>query len=181
MKRMLLVFAVCIGMISCNSDSKPASPNTDSTVSKEAIVYPFVPKYSLKWQPGDEKNALIVLNCLKNYNAGDMKAAFADIADTVEFIKDQFYFKGSKDSLEAIVGAGRKEMAIVSKVFDAWITTYYPEKDDTWVTLWYTETWIDKKGKTDSLYYVDDVLVKNGKMVVYDEKQRQFPAATVKK
>ena len=67
------------------------------------------------------------------------------------------------------------DFASVSKVFDTWITTFYPGNKDTWVTLWYTEYWTDKKGKTDSLYYADDVLIKNGKIVVYDEKQRLFP------
>jgi hypothetical protein len=55
------------------------------------------------------------------------------------------------------------------------MTLYYPDKDDTWVTLWYTEKMTDKQGKVDSIYYTDDVLVKNGKIVHYDEKQRLFP------
>jgi len=46
--------------------------------------------------------------------------------------------------------------------------------DENWVTLWYTEIMTDKKGKVDSIYYTDDVLAKNGKILVYDEKQRRF-------
>jgi hypothetical protein len=38
----------------------------------------------------------------------------------------------------------------------------------------------DKKGKIDSIYYTDDVLVKNQKIVVYDEKQRRFPGSDAK-
>ena len=99
----------------------------------------------------------------------------------MEFIKDGFHFKGNRDSLAVITAESRAEMATVSKEFDTWLTTFYPEKNDTWVTLWYTERWTDKKGKMDSLYYTDDVLFKNGKIVVYDEKQRQFPAPMAKK
>jgi len=135
----------------------------------------------LNWQPGDEKNALIVLNCLKNYVSGDMNGALANFADTVLFLGDDFHFSGSKDSLKTIISAESNELASVSKVFDTWLTTYYPDKDDTWVTLWYTETWTDKKGKTDSLYYTDDVLIKNGKIKKYDEKIRHFPKTVVKK
>jgi hypothetical protein len=182
MKQTLLLAALCGGLIlSCNTASTPPTTKSDNAVAKEVIQYPFTSKYSLNWQPGDEKNALIVLNCLKHYNDGDIKGAFADIADTIEFIRDGFRFKGSKDSLAAIVAAGRAEMASVTKVFDTWLTAYYPDKQDTWVTLWYTETWTDKKGKTDSLYYTDDVLIKNGKIVEYDEKQRQFPKPVAKK
>jgi len=181
MKLSLLLIALCIGCISCNTETKPAEPKTDSLMVKEDILYPFTPKYSLKWQPGDEKNALMVLKCLKHYVDGNIRETFADFADTVTFIADKFHFKGSKDSLAAIIGAGRAEYASLNKVFDTWITTYYPDRDDTWVTLWYTEIWTDKKGRTDSLYYTDDVLIKNGKILEYDEKQRQFPAPATKK
>ncbi len=72
-------------------------------------------------------------------------------------------------------------MATLSKTFDTCITTYYPDKKETWVTLWYQEKWTDKKGKADSLYYADDVLLKNGKILVYDEKGRHYPAPMAKK
>jgi hypothetical protein len=182
MKQTLFLATLCTVLIlSCNSESKPATVKTDSAVAKEPIVYPFTPKYSLNWQPGDEKNALIVLNCLKHYVDGDMKGAFADLADTVDFYSDGFHFKGSKDSLQAIIGAERNALASVSKSFDTWLTAYYPDNGDTWVTLWYTETTTDKKGKTDSLFYVDDVLVKNGKIHEYDEKIRHYPKPVAKK
>jgi len=181
MKHSLFLIIFCIGLFSCNTSPKTEIAKSDSVVSGETLIYPFTPKYSLKWQPGDEKYALMVLNCLKHFDDGDMKGTFADFADTVEFIKDGFHFKGNRDSLAVITAESRAEMATVSKEFDTWLTTFYPEKNDTWVTLWYTERWTDKKGKMDSLYYTDDVLFKNGKIVVYDEKQRQFPAPMAKK
>jgi hypothetical protein len=181
MKLSLLLIGLCIGFFSCNTEPNHVESKFDSPVAKETIVYPFTPKYSLNWQPGDEKNALMVLNCLKHYVDGDIKGTLADFADTVEFIGDKFHFRGTKDSLETILAAIRSEMTSVSKVFDTWLTTFYPDKNDTWVTLWYTEKYTDKKGKTDSLYYTDDVLIKNGKIVEYDEKQRLFPVPSTKK
>ena len=178
---LLLATLFSVILLSCQTDTKPATDKKDSTMAKEPIIYPFTPKYSLNWQPGDEKNALIVLNCLKHYVDGDMTGTFADFADSVEFYADDFHFKGTKDSLATIISAGRNDLASVSKVFDTWLTAYYPDKDDTWVTLWYTETTTDKKGKTDSLIYVDDVLIKNGKIREYDEKIRNFPKPVVKK
>ncbi|HEY4965015.1 MAG TPA: hypothetical protein VII28_01390 [Puia sp.] len=182
MKPFFFPAAFCaIVFAGCQSESKPAVVKSDTAVSKEPIIYPFTPKYSLNWQPGDEKNALMVLNCLKHYVDGDLKGALTDFADTVVFYSDGFHFQGSKDSLGTIIAAERKELASVSKNFDTWATLYYPDKDDTWVTLWYTETWTDKKGKTDSLNYVDDVLIKNGKIREYDEKVRHFPPPPVAK
>ena len=156
------------------TNSSQSEAKTDSAVTKEQLSYPFTAKYSINWRPGDEKNALLVLNCLKKYVDGDIKGCISYFADTSEFIADKFYFKGSRDSLENVIRSMRHASAAVSKNFDSWMTLYYPDKDDTWVTLWYTEKMTDKQGKVDSIYYTDDVLVKNGKILLYDEKQRLF-------
>lgn len=182
MKPILFLVEICaITFLSCQSESKPATAHNDSSVVKVPLTYPFTPKYSIKWQPGDQKNALMVLNCLKHYVDGDMKGTFTDMADTVDFYTDYFHFRGSKDSLQTILAAERNEMAFISKSIDTWLTAYYPDKDETWVTVWYTEITKDKKGKTDSLIYSDDALIKNGKIREYDAKLRHFPKVSEKK
>jgi hypothetical protein len=175
-----ILFVLSIVFFSCKNKSS-TDQTTGSTTKKDTLNYPFKARYSINWQPGDEKNALIVLNCLKKYVAGDVKGAVENFADTVIFIGDQFYFSGKKDSLVKILEQTRGDMAIVSKEFDSWMTTYYPDKKDTWVTLWYTEKWTDKKGKKDSVYYVDDVMLRNGKILTYDEKIRRFAEPIAKK
>jgi hypothetical protein len=167
-------------LLSCHPGHPTESTTSAGNIKKDSIIYPFTPRYSINWQPGDEKNALMVLNCLKNYVAGDLRATLKDFSDTTEFVADNFHFRGPKDSLAILLGQTRSEMVRLSKDFDSWMTTYYPDKNDTWVTLWYKETWTDKKGKTDSLFYTDDVLIKNGKIVLYDEKQRRPPLAESK-
>src|ERR1043165_2438371 len=175
MKQALLLFILSIFLFGCNSNSNQSQPRSDSAVAKEQLSYPFTPKYSINWRPGDEKNALLVLNCLRKYVDGDIKGCVSYFADTSEFVADKFYFRGSRDSLEAVIGSMRNASTSVSKDFDSWMTLYYPDKDDTWVTLWYKEIMTDRQGKVDSIYYTDDVLVKNGKIVEYDEKQRLYP------
>lgn len=172
MKQTLFLAALCFMLFSCQT--KTVTQQDPDTAAQ--LNYPFTAKHSLKWQPGDEKNAFIVLDCLKHYVAGDMKGAIQNFADTTTFITDDFYFNGKKDSLATILGQVRGDMANISKSFDRWITTYYPDSKETHVVLWYQEKWTDKKGKTDSLYYCDDVLLKQGKILVYDEKLRHYPA-----
>jgi len=164
-------------MFSCKSKPGADATATDTTAK---LNYPFTPRYSIKWQPGDEKNALMVLNSLKKYLDGDIKGCAEAFADTSEFIADQFYFKGSKDNLIKMVTDMRSASTSVSKDFDSWMTTYYPDKKETWVTLWYTERMTDKSGKKDSLYYVDDVMIKDGKIRIYDEKMRRFAPSAKK-
>lgn len=175
MKKYLLFAFLSVVFFSCNNEPKTVEVTTNSVAKKDSLTFPFTAKYSLNWQPGDERNALLVLNCLQKYVAGDVKGCVAAFADTAEFKADNFDYKGSRDSLEPIIAAMRGASVSVSKVFDSWMTTYYPDKKETWVTLWYTEKMTDKNGKRDSIYYTDDVLVKNGKIVLYDEKQRRFP------
>ncbi len=67
-------------------------------------------------------------------------------------------------------------MATVSKTFENWTTSYDPDSKQSSVRLWYMEKWTDKKGKKDSLYYTDDVLLKDGKILMYDEKIRHYPS-----
>ena len=169
MKTFILILVTCFIIGGCKQTTKTTEVKNDS------LQYPFAHKYSINWQPGDEKNAVLVLNCLKKYVDGDIKGCTAYFADTCEFIADKFHFKGSRDSLTKIIGDIRNATSSVSKNFDTWMTVYYPDQKDTWVTLWYTEKTTDKKGKKDSIFFTDDVLVKNGKIVHYDEKQRLFP------
>lgn len=174
MKQVLVLFVFLVVIFGCNSNSTQPTVKTDSAVTSEPLSYPFTPKYSINWRPGDERNALLVLNCLKKYVDGDIKGCVSYFADTSEFVADKFYFRGRRDSLESVIGAMRNASTSVSKNFDSWMTLYYPDKDATWVTLWYTEVMTDKQGKVDSIYYTDDVLVKNGKILHYDEKQRLY-------
>ncbi|HSZ87136.1 MAG TPA: hypothetical protein VK787_13980 [Puia sp.] len=181
MKQHLLLIFLCVAFFSCNTEAKKDEVKTDSAAPKEALIYPFIPKYSINWQQGDEKNAVIALTAFKKYLDGDVKGCFDSFADSIEFIADKFYYKGKKDSLMAMMVPMRASLSSASAVVDTWLTAYYPEKKDTWVTVWSTETWTDKKGKTDSAYLVDDIQMKDGKILQIDEKQRLFPETPKKK
>jgi hypothetical protein len=182
MKQSLLFIFLSVVFFGCGSEPKQDQPKTDSAAAKKGpLVYPFTAKYSLNWQPGDEKNAVLALTAFKKYVDGDVKGCFEYFADSIQFIADKFYFKGKKDSLVAMMTPMRAELASMSVQPDTWLTTYYPDKDDTWVTVWSTQKWTDKKGKMDSIYFVDDILIKDGKIAEVDEKQRQYPVPKMKK
>ncbi|HLX91920.1 MAG TPA: hypothetical protein VKR32_09570 [Puia sp.] len=174
MKILMSFFALILLISSCTNSANQA--NIDSSGEKDTINYPFKTNSSANYVPGDKKNIVLVLNCLQKYIDNDIKGCVSYFADSAEFIADRFDFKGSRDSLQTIIAAMRGASASVSKNFDTWAALYYPDVNENWVTLWYTEVMKDKNGKIDSIYYTDDVLLKNGKIVLYDEKQRLFPA-----
>jgi hypothetical protein len=175
MKHLPLLALVCFLMVSCNNQPKSTAENSDSTAKKEALNYPFTPKFSIKWQPGDEKNAVFVLNSLKKFVDGDVAGSMESFADSTTFIADKYEFHGKKDSLKAILAAQRAMLNGITVEPDTWLTVYYPDSNETWVTVWYKQSWADKNGKKDSAYYVDDVLVVNNKIAEIDEKQRLYP------
>ena len=177
MKYLLLLTIVGLLFFSCRDSHSVRFEKTDAT----KLNYPFRPGYSINWQPGDEKNALIVLNSLKKYTAGDIKGAFENYADTVTFLGDNFYFKGKKDSLIKIFARERGKYASLTEDFASWITVYYPDKKCNWVSVWFTEKWTDKKGIKDSMFFADVVQVQNGKIIQYNENVRHFVTPTAKK
>jgi len=183
MKNALLLVLLSIVSFSCGSGPKQEEVKAaDSTATtKEPLVYPFTSKYSLNWKPGDEKYAVMALTSFKKFVDGDVKGSFDYFADSIEFIADKFHFSGKKDSLMAMMIPMRAQWTSMSVQPDTWVTIYYPDQNDTWVTVWSTQKWTDKKGKMDSIYIVDDILIKDGKIREVDEKQRAYPAAQTKK
>jgi hypothetical protein len=182
MKQSLLLIFSSMVLFACSGDeSKQVEAKTDSAAKKEPLSYPFTAKYSLNWQPGDEQNAVVALNSLKKYVDGDVKGSFEYAADSIIYIADKFYFKGTKDSLEALMTPMRAQLISMSFQPDTWLTAYYPEKKDTWVTIWGVQKWTDKKGKIDSFYLTDDIRVKDGKILEIDEKMRLYPEPRKKK
>jgi hypothetical protein len=181
MKNLFIVLVLSAFIIyGCNNQQTASTtPNPDSTATtsakKEVLNYPYKAKYSLNWQPGDEKNAVIALQSMKTFNDGDIAGSVKDFADSAEIILDRVHFTASRDSIKNFFASYRKRFKEINVFPDTWLTTYYPDKKDTWVTIWYTQTWTDIKGKADSAYYTDDLLINDGKIRVLDEKQRLFP------
>ena len=57
-----------------------------------------------------------------------------------------------------------------------WVSVISKDKEHEWVTLWYKQINTMKDGTVDSLSVIDDLKIKNGKVVILDEKVQKFPA-----
>ena len=179
MKKIMLIPMTISMLIACNpnqqqaKEEKPA--DSSAAVQKMAVTYPFSHKYSINWQPGDDKITLMVLETFKKYVDGDVAGAMENFGDTIELNFDYYHYRGPRDSVKAMFTAERANMATDIVEHDTWLGAYYPDYKATWVTMWYKEKWTDKKGKMDSAYHADDIMVKDGKILEIDGKMRHFP------
>ena len=123
---------------------------------------------------GDPQNTLLVLNAYKAYETGNVDDALKYFADTVHIVADNFDRHLPKDSMAAMIKAEMAGRTTKLRMGD-WESVISKDKKTQYVSLWYVQTMTDKSGKVDSIYMMDDVEIKDGKIVSIDGKQRRFP------
>jgi hypothetical protein len=55
-----------------------------------------------------------------------------------------------------------------------WESVVSKTDKDQWVTIWYKQTFIDLKGKTDSMEVINDFQMKDGRIATLNEYVRHF-------
>lgn len=182
MKQLILICCVAC-MAACNNatttDTKPADSTTAATTTASPITgYPYTLKEPYaNWQPGDQQHAVNVTKALQAYEKGDVPACMAYFADSVVLRFDYLDTKLSKDSLQKFFTAQRNGYTNMEVTMSDWESVISENKKAEYVTMWYKEKWVDKKGKADSLRVVDDCKIVNGKITELDEKIQHFPVA----
>jgi hypothetical protein len=184
MKTFVSIACLILLVTACNTPEKRAeSMNADSSKapmesSTEDVSYPYtLNKPYRNWQPGDKKNTAIVLNMLKAWETKNVAECASYFGDSVDLYVDYFHKVIPHDSLPNMLQHSWQDYASVNLKMDDWESVRSEDKKDEWVTVWYNQTWTDKKGKTDSLAIVNDARIVNGKIVVFDEKVRHFPSS----
>ena len=179
MKKVFLIFGTAILFIACN-DKKEAdgTASEKDATSTEQINYAYTPSNHPpdNWDIGDMKNVAIVLNSLKAWEEGNVDECLTAFADSVRWTADKKKKKMSKAELRDFFNEYRPNLSSVKIVMDDYESVISKDKKDEWVSMWYKEITTDKDGKTDSLYYMDDAKIENGKIVLIDSKHRRFPA-----
>ncbi|TWV93343.1 hypothetical protein [Chitinophaga pinensis] len=108
-----------------------------------------------------------------NKNVAECASYFGD---SVRLQLDYFQKVVRHDSLPAMLEQSLADFASVKIEMDDWESVISKDQQEEWVTLWYKQSWVDKKGKADSLAITDDAKIVNGKIVLFDEKIRHFPS-----
>ncbi|HEY4966751.1 MAG TPA: hypothetical protein VII28_10145 [Puia sp.] len=178
MRKFLYALFVPLIFLACKDSSTPpaAAPaaGNDSAVAA-VITMPYVAAYSSNFVPGKQADVLTVLNNYKAWETNDMKALRATTWDsiTIDF-PDGSRMSGTSDSLVKMAAKFRDSLSKVVLTFDAWVSNHSVDKNQDWVNVWYKEIDYRKSGKVDSMYYEDDNLLRDGKIVYTSSHSSKF-------
>jgi hypothetical protein len=178
MKKLIFLFLAPALLLACNSPAPSSASSADSKkdTTSEVLNYPYTISHPGDyWEPGDQKNALMVLNSLKAFENGNTDEAANAFGDSVSWRFDYFDKKVSKDTLKAMFKNFRAGFKKIEIRMHDWESVISKDKKEQYVSLWYTQVMEDNKGKIDSVYTMNDLKIENGKISELDEKFRQFP------
>ena len=173
----LIALAFTGVLLSCGSETKDASTKEEVKSEPTAnltYAYPLKDRPADNWDRGDQKNVVLVLNSLKAFENNNIDEAIANFADSVQLYFDGFEAKLSKDSTKSFLQAARNGVKTLVIEMEDYETVISKDKKSEWVSLWYKEKFTDTKGVTDSIFYMDDVRIINGKIATIDEKSRKY-------
>jgi len=174
MKKMTLVLIATIAFISCNNGgTETKEPAKDSTAASHPN-YPYTIKQPDNWQTGSSENTMVALGALRAYEDGNVAESMKYFGDSVHLQFDAMDTTLSNDSMKTMFTKERSELKNMNVKMDDWESVISNDKKEEWVTLWYRQSWEDMKGKKDSADIVDDMNIKNGKIVRLDEYTRKL-------
>ena len=171
----LLAFMSC-NQASTTSESADTSKPADAAV-EESVTYAYTIEDPDQWEWGSKKNSETALNALKGFETGDIAGTMKYWGDSVRLEFDNYEKKLSNDSVKALFTSWRgnyKDIKIKMEDFESVISK---DKEKEYVSLWYTEYTTDTKGVQDSVECMDDLLFKDGKIVMLSEKRRKLGPA----
>ena len=181
MKRLILFLLTGIAC-SCNNGGTTTKEATkDSTMKDSAATttatkmnYPYTIEHPDYWEEGSTANTMIVLNSLKAFQDGNVAEAMKDFGDSIHLQFDALDKKMTKDSVKTMFTTMRNGYKSIDVKMNDWESVVSKDKKEEWVTMWYRQKWEDMKGKKDSADFIDDLQLKNGKIMRLSEYTRKL-------
>ena len=179
MKKLILIFFAGLFFTSCNNkgtSTNEATKDTSATAvtGTQKMNYPYTIEHPDNWEIGSKENTMNALMALKSFENENVEEAVKYFGDSVTLRFDGMDKKISNDSLKAMLAKSRSALKSMSiKMYD-WEPVISKDKSEEYVTIWYKEIWEDMKGNKDSVSLVNDLKMKNGKIIELDEYTRKY-------
>jgi len=170
MKKLLFILVVSIIYSACTN----RTAGVNETAKTDSVSFPYTPNYSSKFSIGNDSNSLAVLNSYKAWETGDMDALKNTVGDSISYyFPNGEKFKGTKDSMMYYASKFRDSLSKVEIKMDGWIPLHSEDKNEDWVSVWYTEIDTYKTGKVDSGYYQEDNMLDKNRKIVFVSSKKQ--------
>ncbi len=174
----LSAFFIAMGCNSPNIETKSDAETSDAKPpeSSPSVELPYKAIYSSQWNNNvSDQDLLTVLNSYKAWEKGDMNALSATLADSVEFYGwDGYQYKGTPTALLKRWGNYRDSLSSVRIDMHGWIKNHSIDKNEDYISVWFSEYDTYKSGKIDSAFYQEDNRVKNGRIVWYSQHRQEL-------
>lgn len=181
LKIQLSVMLLCCIMVNACKDSKTIDEKTvdvktgsDSAtvVTTEKVDYPYTIENPDYWESGSQQNTLAVLNSLKAWENKNIDESLKYFADSIDVGFDGLTKKISNDSLRRIITPD--SLTTFRIRMQDWESVISKDKKVEYVTVWYRQFYDNGKGKKDSVDVVNDLKMKDGKIIGIDEYERKL-------
>jgi hypothetical protein len=155
----------------------PKDATKDSTTAAPTatpVNYAYTIEHPDNWEVGSTANTAVALNALKAWEDGKLDESLKYFGDSVRLQFDGLNKKLSNDTVKVILTNARNNYKTVKvKMYD-WESVISKDKSEEWVTVWYTQSWETNKGVKDSVDVINDLQLKNGKIVRLSEYTRKL-------
>jgi ketosteroid isomerase-like protein len=172
MEKIIITLMVGLAIVACTPSEKPAETTPEPVAS--TVQLPYTASFSSQFsQDVSDQDLFMVLNSYKHWETGDLKALRSTLADSITFeAADGFTYTGPADGLMQRWTASRDSLSSVQITMHAWVKLRSTDKNNDFVTVWYTEIDTYKDGKIDSAHWSDVNMVTNGKISWYAQHKR---------
>ena len=176
-KQLLLLFLGGALFTSCNNagstPTEASGDTTANTVVAQPMNYPYTIDHPDYWEPGSTKNTMNALTSLKAWENNNVDECMKYFADTVHVQFDAFDQTVSNDSLRKLITPGTNTKNHSVKMQD-WESVISKDKKEEYVTVWYRQYTESTDGKKDSIDVINDLKMKDGKIIALDEYRRKL-------
>ncbi len=174
-QRLILAGALSFALISASliGCTEKASDKKETTVTG-AVKYAYPIDHPDNWEIGNTANTEIALNALKAWEQGKMDESLKYFGDSIRLQFDALDKKMPNDSLKAMFTSGWNDYKTVKVIMSDFESVISKDKSEEWVTLWYKQSWETKAGVKDSISIINDLQIKDGKIIRLAEHTRKL-------
>jgi hypothetical protein len=179
MKKLILIFFAGLFLTSCNNKGTSTNEATKDTSARavsstQKMNYPYTIDHPDNWETGSTENTMNALMALKSFENGNVDETIKYFGDSVNLRFDGMDKTVSNDSAKAMFTKSRKALKSMSIKMEDWESVVSKDKSEEYVTLWYKQIWEDMRGNKDSAALVNDIKMKDGKIIGLDEYTRKY-------